>query len=446
MMQEVYERSSVDSEIRSRIVSLDPTNPANAPDEWERKALMSFLEDESFSEDGSAFSSLDPLHGQPHMRLMRPLVTDRSCTVCHEERNREIGSLRGGISVAVPMSLVWPTYKVEMIRRVTGYSSAWLLGMLGIVLGTRTLRRQIQRRHKIEEALRESRFRIREIAANIPGVVYQFLWNPKDRTYSFPFISKGLTRILGIKPEDVYSDPLGFLPGMLYQEELEPLFESIADAAENLTTWHREMRCRTSDGEVKWIRAISRPHSLPDGTVLFNGVFLDITDLKSAEARLQEAHDVLEDRVIHRTIELQESNQKLQKEIGERKRAEQWLLKSEEQLRSFFELGMVGMAVTSPDKYWEEVNPQLCKMLGYSEDELTRKTWDELTHPEDLETEKAHFERILSGVVSEYAIDKRFIRKDGQPVCAVISVKCVYDSQGDVENLVMLVRDTNDPR
>jgi PAS domain S-box-containing protein len=440
MMQEVYELPGVDLEIRSRIVSLNPINPANAPDQWEKKALASFVEGES------VVSSLEVVDGQPHMRLMRPLLTDRSCTGCHEERDREIGSVRGGISVTVPMSLVWPTLKAETIRRVTGYSTTWLLGMVGIGLGTRTLRRQIQRRHKIEEALRESRFRIREIAANIPGVVYQFLWNPKDHTYSFPFISKGLTRILGIDPEDVYRDPLGFFPGALYQEELEPLFESIVEAADNLTAWHREIRCKTTDGEVKWIGATSRPHSLPDGTVLFNGVFLDITDLKSAEARLQEAHSVLEDRVVQRTVELQKSNQRLLREVAERKRAEQWLLKSEEQLRSFFELGIVGMAVTSPDRYWEEVNPQLCKMLGYSENELTQKTWDELTHPEDLETEQAHFERILSGVVSEYAIDKRFIRKDGQPVCAVISVKCVYDSQGDVENLVMLVRDTHDPR
>jgi PAS domain S-box-containing protein len=434
-MQEVYEPSGKLSGISSRVVGIEPINPNNGPDKWEQVALMSFISGKS------EVSSLDMIDGKSHMRLMRPLLTEQSCMGCHEEQGRKIGSIRGGISVSVPMSLVWPMQKAEMIRRVVGYGTVWFLGMLGITLGVGTLRRHIQRRHKIEEALRESRFRIRQIAANIPGVVYQFLWHPADRTYSFPFVSRGVKRMLGFTPEDVYRDPVGFFPGMLFEEEIEPLLDSIVEAAENETTWRREMRCRTVDGETKWIRVSSRPYRLPDGDVLFNGVFLDVTDLKSAESRLQEAHDILEDRVIQRTIELQESNRELQKEISERKRAEQWLLKSEEQLRSFFELGVVGMAVTSPDRYWEEVNPQLCRMLGYSEHELTRKTWDELTHPDDLGAEEANFERMLSGVLKEYTVDKRFVRKDGQPLYAVITARCVYDSKGEVENLVMLVRD-----
>jgi len=453
MMREVYGPSAELSQIHSRVVDVDSLNhiggaDANLPgetipDRWERDALASFLSDPNLRE----LSSLGEIDGQPHMRLMHPLVIEQAATDNDnsEAKDARVGSLSGGISVSVPMSLVLPTQRAEMVRRMIGYGAIWGMGLLGIAWGSSSLRRQIQRRQKIEDDLRESRFRIRQITANMPGVVYQFLWHPEDQTYSFPFVSRGIERILGMTPEQVYEDPVALFPGMLCEEKLEPLFESTVEAAENETTWHREIRCRTADGEIKWIRVVSRPRRLPDGDVLFDGVFLDITDLKSVESRLKEAHDILEDRVIQRTIELQESNRELQREISERKRAEKWLLKSEEQLRSFFELGVVGMAVTSPERYWEEVNPQLCKMLGYSEHELTRKTWDELTHPDDLGVEEANFERMLSGVLKEYTGDKRFVRKDGQPLYAVITARCVYDSNGEVENLVMLVRDTGPP-
>ena len=74
-------------------------------------------------------------------------------------------------------------------------------------------------------------------------------------------------------------------------------------------------------------------------------------------------------------------------DITKRKQAEEALRQSERRFRNYFEQGLIGMAVTSVDKRWLEVNDRLCEILGYSREELHQKNWAELTHPDDLEPE-----------------------------------------------------------
>ena len=71
-------------------------------------------------------------------------------------------------------------------------------------------------------------------------------------------------------------------------------------------------------------------------------------------------------------------------DITERKRSEEARCASEERFRHYFELGLIGMAITSPDKGCLEVNDELCRILGYGRSELLQKTWAEMTHPDDL--------------------------------------------------------------
>jgi PAS domain S-box-containing protein len=160
-----------------------------------------------------------------------------------------------------------------------------------------------------------------------------------------------------------------------------------------------------------------------------------------SEQKLQEAHDLLEQRVTQRTAELAKANEELQKEIEDRKQAERWLLESEERFRSYFESGLVGMAVVAPDQHWIEVNSRLCQILGYREEELLAKRWGDLSHPDDALAEAAFWERTLAGGTSGYSLDKRFLRKDGQVVYASISVKALRLGQGAVDSLLILVQD-----
>jgi PAS domain S-box-containing protein len=121
--------------------------------------------------------------------------------------------------------------------------------------------------------------------------------------------------------------------------------------------------------------------------------------------------------------------------------AAQALRASEERFRSYFELGLIGMTITSPTKGWVEVNDEICRILGYERSELLRMTWAELTHPDDLTADVAHFNRVLAGETDGYAIDKRFIRKDGRVIDATISVKCLRQANGSVDYFVALLQD-----
>jgi PAS domain S-box-containing protein len=125
----------------------------------------------------------------------------------------------------------------------------------------------------------------------------------------------------------------------------------------------------------------------------------------------------------------------------ERRQTDEALRASEERFRRYFELGLVGMLISSPDKGCLEVNDRLCEIFGYDRDEMLRLTWAELTHPDDLAADLAHFEAVLAGEYDGYTIDKRFIRKDGRVIDATISVNSVRRSDGTVDYFVGLCDD-----
>ena len=128
-------------------------------------------------------------------------------------------------------------------------------------------------------------------------------------------------------------------------------------------------------------------------------------------------------------------------DVTEKSRAEQALRRSEQHFRAFFERSMVGMAETSAEKGWIEVNDRLCEILGISREQLIRKTWAEVTHPDDLAADVAEFNRVLAGEIDEYELDKRFIRGDGQVVFAHLAVRCVRLEDGAIDYCVALVDD-----
>jgi len=124
-----------------------------------------------------------------------------------------------------------------------------------------------------------------------------------------------------------------------------------------------------------------------------------------------------------------------------RQAAQQALRDSEERFRRYFELGLIGMAITSPTKGWIEVNDQICEILGYERGDLVQMSWADITHPDDLAADVENFNRVLAGEIDGYSMDKRFVRKDGQVIYTIISVKCVRRDDGSVDYVVGLMRD-----
>jgi diguanylate cyclase (GGDEF)-like protein/PAS domain S-box-containing protein len=124
-----------------------------------------------------------------------------------------------------------------------------------------------------------------------------------------------------------------------------------------------------------------------------------------------------------------------------RELAQRQLAQRDALFRNYFELGRVGMCITSIDHKWLRINRSLCKMLGYSEDELKLMTWTELTHPDDLNLDLAQFDRLLAGKVESYDMDKRFIHKSGNVVYTHLTVTCQRKPEGVVDYFIASLDD-----
>jgi diguanylate cyclase (GGDEF)-like protein/PAS domain S-box-containing protein len=117
---------------------------------------------------------------------------------------------------------------------------------------------------------------------------------------------------------------------------------------------------------------------------------------------------------------------------------------TEKRFQNYFNLGLIGMAITSLEKGWVDVNEKLCEILGYSRAELVELSWAEVTHPDDLETDLTQFQRVLAGETEGYTLDKRFLRKDGRVIYASISVNCIRRDDGTIDHFVAFVQDITD--
>jgi two-component system, cell cycle sensor histidine kinase and response regulator CckA len=149
MTRQVHELGLEVGGVRGHITSLEPTQPLNAADPWETAALQAF---EAGEEEYSALSEED---GEERMRLMRPLYTEKACLSCHTDQGYELGDVRGGISVGVPMA---PLRTMEARSRrmlFISHGILWLLGLGGVLAWTRSTGRSVAEQRDWETAVSE---------------------------------------------------------------------------------------------------------------------------------------------------------------------------------------------------------------------------------------------------------------------------------------------------
>ncbi|WP_310429580.1 PAS domain S-box protein [Chamaesiphon sp. VAR_48_metabat_135_sub] len=143
---------------------------------------------------------------------------------------------------------------------------------------TRT--RDITAAKAAELALQQSQVRYQKLSDNIPGAIYQFQLTPNGKM-AFPYISSVCYELFDIEAAVVIADANSLI-STIHPDDLAEFQRIVAESAQNMTPKLWEGRVVLSSGMTKWIKSASRPELQPDGSIVWDGVMLDITEQQTA--------------------------------------------------------------------------------------------------------------------------------------------------------------------
>jgi len=159
MLRQMQEDYSKEYGIRSRITSLKPLNPDNAPDAWEVKALTAF---ENGRKEAQELQQMD---GEPFLRLMLPFRVDETCLKCHAQQGYKIGDIRGGIGTAVEMTAYYARQTNVANDLKLSHGAIWLIGFVGLSIFYRRNQVLIDARRRAEAELEQHHLHLEYLVA-----------------------------------------------------------------------------------------------------------------------------------------------------------------------------------------------------------------------------------------------------------------------------------------
>ena len=139
--------------------------------------------------------------------------------------------------------------------------------------------------------------------------------------------------------------------------------------------------------------------------------------------------------------EVERQRRTLLHSLEEREAARKALAESEARFKATFELAAVGIALLAPDGRWLRVNRKLCDIVGYSQAELLARTFQDITHPDDLDADLDYVRRMLARQIEAYAMEKRFLRRDGVIVWINLSVALAWKADGTPDYFISVIED-----
>jgi PAS domain S-box-containing protein len=216
------------------------------------------------------------------------------------------------------------------------------------------------------------------------------------------FVNSAMAKITGYSIQELSSLSLQQVLGLVHPDDRELFFERFKKRLEGKPTpAHYEFRGIKKDGSTVWLELSS---SLIEyhGQPTLQAVFADISERKHVEEELKE---------------------------------------SEERSRAIIANSPIGIATSGADKQFLSANEAFCKILGYTEKELRKLTFKDITHPADFKESALKMEELENGKVSSFTLETRYIKKDGNVINGKVMVSEVSKRNGKPALFVVELED-----
>jgi len=145
---------------------------------------------------------------------------------------------------------------------------------------------EITERKEANREVKKTKELLENLSDQAPGVLYQFRMFP-DRSYTFPYASKGIYDIYEVNADEVKEDGSKAFE-VIHPDDYEEFIQSIYDSFENLSIWESQHRVLLSEKGLRWMEGTSTPEQLDDGSVIWHGNIKDITERKKKEEKIKE--------------------------------------------------------------------------------------------------------------------------------------------------------------
>lgn len=301
-----------------------------------------------------------------------------------------------------PETRQWTYVRKNGEPRIVNLTISAIRDLNGTINGYLGIASDINDLHQTTRALQKSESRFRGLVANLPGAVYRCR---NDADWSMSYLSDEIQALSGYTAYDFINNRVRSFSSVVHPDDLPITYRAVA-AIERQESFELTYRLQHADGHSVWVREKGRGEYDSDGKLQWiSGFIWDISDRKAVEDQLR---------------------------------------LSQQRFSSAFSTAPQGMALVSLQGQWLEVNEVLCEMLGYSREQLLCRDFQQITHPDDLETDLQNVEELLAGEISAYQMEKRYLDSQGRIIWVLLSVSLVRDSDDKPVHFVVQIQDFNE--
>lgn len=260
------------------------------------------------------------------LRLMQPLITQQGCLKCHAHQGYKVGDIRGGVSISVPLTDYLSAKKNATNMHVGSFVLTWILGCGLIILGSRTVKKNIYKREQTQLLLQNSydqlEIRVNERTAELANSnkklhteireheqaeealiaatkiisrspVVAFLWKNEEE-WPVEYVSDNVEELFGYSKKEFIDGTISYSK-LIHVDDILKVSEEVSKFSKDnfqQSFTHEPYRIITKNGEIKWIKDTTFIRRNPNGVIThYEGIVYDLTESKQAKEALENSEE-----------------------------------------------------------------------------------------------------------------------------------------------------------